>query len=294
MANLAALGGVLAQRNARIFYAGSVTCWTGNWVQRVATDWLTWELTHSALWVSVTAFCALAPSVVVSPIAGAVADRMDRVKLTVASQFVAVAQSAALVTLILTGLIRVEAIAALALINGTAETFAQPARQSLIPGLVPRSHLPGAVALNSLTYNVARFLGPAISGPMIVAWGVIPSIIFNGVAFLFASVTMGMLRLDRSVRRGGGSGGTVWRDVADGLRYVARHEGIGPIMLYAAAANHVVCRGGGYAAAGDPRDAATLCRPVVRARRRRTRDAGQHDGVRRAGRRLFGGDPRAA
>lgn len=235
MASLAALGGVLAQRNARIFYAGSVTCWTGNWVQRVATDWLTWELTHSALWVSITAFCALAPSVVVSPIAGAVADRMDRVKLTVASQFVAVGQSAALVALILTGLIRVEAIAALALINGTAETFAQPARQSLIPGLVPRSHLPGAVALNSLTFNVARFLGPAISGPMIVAWGVIPSIVFNGVAFLFASVTMGMLRLDRSARQGGGSGGSVWRDVADGLRYVARHDGIGPIMLYAAA-----------------------------------------------------------
>ena len=69
--------------------AGSVTCWTGSWMQRVATDWLAWELTHSALWVSVIAFCNLAPSVVISPLAGAVADRIDRVRLTVASQFVA-------------------------------------------------------------------------------------------------------------------------------------------------------------------------------------------------------------
>ena len=64
MASLSALGGVFAQRNARIFYAGSVTCWTGSWMQRVATDWLAWELTHSVLWVSIIAFCNLAPSVV--------------------------------------------------------------------------------------------------------------------------------------------------------------------------------------------------------------------------------------
>ena len=113
MASLSALGGVFAQRNARIFYAGSVTCWTGSWMQRVATDWLAWELTHSVLWVSVIAFCNLAPSVVISPLAGAVADRIDRVRLTVASQFVAAGQAAILVVLILTGLIRVEFIAAL-------------------------------------------------------------------------------------------------------------------------------------------------------------------------------------
>ncbi|HEY8287894.1 MAG TPA: MFS transporter [Acetobacteraceae bacterium] len=151
MAHFAALRGVLAQRNARIFYSGSVIAWSGSWVQRIATDWLAWELTHSALWVAVIAFCNLAPSVVISPIAGAVADRMDRVRLTMASQFFSAGQAAALVALILTGLIRVEFMAALALVNGAAETFAQPARQCLIPGLVPRAYLPGAVALNSLT-----------------------------------------------------------------------------------------------------------------------------------------------
>jgi MFS family permease len=234
VASFSAVGGVLAQRNARIFYSGSVICWTGSWVQRIATDWLAWELTHSALWVGIIAFCALAPSVAVSPIAGAVADRMDRVKLTMASQYVAMAQSILLVLLILTGTIRVEFMAFLSLCNGAAETFAQPARQCLIPGLVPRQYLPGAVALNSLTYNVARFVGPAISGPMIAAWGVVPSIAVNAVAFFYASVTMTMLRLDPAVRMGTRGGGSVLHDALEGLRYVARHPGIGPLLLFAA------------------------------------------------------------
>ena len=204
-------------------------------MQRVATDWLAWELTHSALWVSVIAFCNLAPSVVISPLAGAVADRIDRVRLTVASQFVAAAQAAILVGLILTGLIRVELIAALSALNGMAETFAQPARQCLLPGLVPRAYLPGAVALNSLTYNIARFVGPALSGPMIAAWGVVPPIACNGAAFLFASLTMYLLRLDPAIRLGHRSSHSVLHDAVEGIRYVARHRGIGPIMLFAAA-----------------------------------------------------------
>ena len=234
MASLSAIGGVFAQRNARIFYAGSVTCWTGSWMQRVATDWLAWELTHSAFWVSVIAFCNLAPSVVISPLAGAVADRIDRVRLTVASQFIAAGQAAILVALILTGLIRVEYIAALAACNGMAETFAQPARQCLLPGMVPRAYLPGAVALNSLTYNIARFIGPALSGPMIAAWGVVPPIACNGFAFLFASLTMYLLRLDPAVRLGHRSTHSVFHDAIEGIRYVARHRGIGPLMLFAA------------------------------------------------------------
>jgi MFS family permease len=234
VASFSAIGGVLAQRNARIFYSGSVVCWTGSWVQRIATDWMAWELTHSALWVSVIAFCNLVPSVVVSPIAGAVADRMDRVKLTVISQYVAASQAAILVILVLTGLIRIEYMAALAFCNGAAETFAQPARQCLIPGLVPRKYLPGAVALNSLTYNVARFIGPAISGPMIATWGVVPPIAVNCFAFLYASVTMHLLKLDPAVRIGQRGGGSVLGDAIEGVRYVTRHRGIGPIMLFAA------------------------------------------------------------
>jgi uncharacterized protein YqgC (DUF456 family) len=78
VASLAAIRGVFAQRNAKIFYSGSIVCWTGSWVQRIATDWLAWQLTHSVMWVAIIAFCNLVPSVVVSPIAGAVASSLVR------------------------------------------------------------------------------------------------------------------------------------------------------------------------------------------------------------------------
>ena len=234
MASLTAVKGVFAQRNARIFYSGSIVCWTGSWVQRIATDWLAWQLTHSVMWVAIIAFCNLVPSVAVSPIAGAVADRMDRVRLTMTSQFIAAGQAAILVILVLTGTIRIEYMAVLTFCNGAAETFAQPARQCIIPGLVPRQFLPGAVALNSLTYNAARFLGPAISGPMIAVWGVVPSIAVNCLAFLYASFTMPMLDLDPAIRRSQRATGSVLHDAVEGVRYVVRHKGIGPIMLFAA------------------------------------------------------------
>ena len=234
MASLSAIRGVLAGHDARLYYSGSVVCWTGSWVQRIATDWLAWELTHSAFWVGVLAFATLIPSILVSPIAGAIADRIDRVKLVIASELVAAGQAVALVLLVLTGTVRIEYMAALAFINGAAETFAQPARQCLLPGLVARQYLPGAVALNSLTYNIARFIGPAMSGPMIVLWGVVPSIAVNAVAFLYAALTMLWLRLDPSIRRGQHSTHSVLHDAIEGLRYAARHRGIGPLLLFAA------------------------------------------------------------
>ena len=91
------------------------------------------------------------------------------------------------------------------------------------------------MALNSLTYNIARFIGPALSGPMIAAWGVVPPIACNGFAFLFASLTMYLLRLDPAVRLGHRSTHSVLHDAIEGIRYVARHRGIGPLMLFAAA-----------------------------------------------------------
>ena len=234
MAGFAAVGRVLARRNARIFYAGSLTCWTGLWMQRVAVEWLAWELTHSPLWVGILAFCNLGPAVIVSPFAGAAADRMDRVWLTMSTQMVACVHGAALATLVLTGTIEIHVMAALEVVLGLAQTFAQPARQTLIPGIVGRADLPGAVALNSLTYNLARFAGPALAGPIIALWGVVPAMLANSASYAFASLTMPMLRLPPEARRGHKPEASVWHDAAEGIRYVAAHPGIAPLLLFSA------------------------------------------------------------
>lgn len=219
----------------RIFYGGSLAAWTGLWVQKVAVDWLAWQLTHLPAWVGVLAFCNLAPSVIVSPFAGAIADRMDRVRLTRITQYLTVGHSLTLAALTVSGLIRVEFIAALEVFIGSAQAFAQPARQSLVPGMVSRAELPGAVELNSLTYNMARSIGPGIGGLIVAAAGVVPAMLVNAAAYLFASVTIGLLAVDPQHRRGHAPTGSVLREAVDGIAYVVRHPGMGPLFLFATA-----------------------------------------------------------
>jgi MFS family permease len=242
LASMGALGRALSHRDARLFFFASVVSWTGLWVHRIAVAWLAWEMTRSALWVGMVAFCDLAPAVVFSPIAGAVADRMDRVGLTMFSQAAIAAQATAVGALIATGGLTIGILLVLEVVSGIAASFSQPARQSLMPGLVPPADLPAAVACNSLCFNVARFVGPAIAGPLIAAWGVVPAVGFNALAYLVATFTMPLLRVDASQRRGHAPEAGVWAEALAGFRYAGRHPGIGPILLFAAIAS-VLLRG---------------------------------------------------
>lgn len=236
MATFGTLGRALSHRNARIFFGASLTAWTGLWMHRIAVSWLAWELTGSALWVGLVAFCDLAPAVVVSPIAGAVADRADRLRLTMLSQAAIGLNAALIASLVAAGWMTIGVLLVLEVVGGTAASFAQPARQSLMPGLVPRGDLPAAVALNSLTFNVARFIGPALAGPLIAVAGVWPAIAANALAYLVATTTTPMLRVEADERRGHAATASLLGETLEGLRYAARHPGLGPILTFAAVA----------------------------------------------------------
>ena len=192
MASLGALGRALSHRDAQIFFGASLTSWTGLWVHRIGVTWLAWEMTHSAFWVGMVLF---------SPIAGAIADRMDRVKLTMLSQTAIGLQACAVAGLLIAGLLSIEVLLVLEVVSGIAASFAQPARQSLMPGLVPRTDLPAAVACNSLCFNVARFLGPAIAGPVVALYGVAPAVLINACAYFLATASMPFLKVDAAARR---------------------------------------------------------------------------------------------
>jgi MFS family permease len=234
MASFGTLGRALSHRNARIFFGASLTAWTGLWMHRIAVSWLAWELTGSAFWVGVVAFCDLAPAVVVSPIAGAIADRADRLRLTMFSQAAIGLNAALIAALVAFGAMNVWVLLVLEVLGGIAASFAQPARQSLMPGLVPRADLAAAVALNSLTFNVARFIGPALAGPIIVVAGVWPAIAVNAVAYFIATATTPLLRVEAAARRGHAATASLMNETLDGIRYAARHPGLGPILLFAA------------------------------------------------------------
>jgi len=234
---VAPLGGLrraLSHRNARIFFGGSLISWIGLWMHRIAVAWLAWELTGSAAWVGVVAFCDLAPAVIVSPFAGAVADRVDRVRLSMVTQAAIALQAATVALLAATGSMTIGILLVLEVIGGIAASFAQPARQTLMPGIVSRADLPAAVACNSLVFATSRFIGPALAGPIIALWGVAPAIAANAVAYLIACVSLLMLTIAESERHGHPASGSLWGEVVQGLRYAARHPGIGPLLLYAA------------------------------------------------------------
>lgn len=234
MASLSTLTRALSHRNARIFFGASLTAWTGLWMHRIAVSWLAWELTGSAFWVGMVAFCDLAPAVVVSPIAGAIADRADRLRLTMLSQAAIGLNAALIAALVAADVMTIGLLLVLEVLGGIAASFAQPARQSLMPGLVPRADLPAAVALNSLTFNVARFIGPALAAPIIAVAGVWPAIAMNAVAYFIATTTTPMLRVEAAARRGHAATASLMGEMMDGLRYAARHPGIGPILVFAA------------------------------------------------------------
>jgi predicted MFS family arabinose efflux permease len=165
-----------------------------------------------------------------------VADRVDRVKLALWTQVAIALQAAAVAGITASGHMTIGILLVLEVLSGIAGSFAQPARQTLMPGIVPRADLPAAVAANSLTFAVARFVGPAIAGPVIAAFGVVPAIAANAVGYLISGLSLLLLNVAVAERHGHAGKGGIWADVADGVRYAARHVGLGPLLLYSALA----------------------------------------------------------
>jgi predicted MFS family arabinose efflux permease len=139
-------------------------------------------------------------------------------------------QALALFALTASGLITVELLIGLMMLGGLVDGLNQPARLALVPSLVPRSDLATAVAINSIVFNLARFVGPALAGLVIVWWGVGMVFALNALTFLAFLFALARLRLPPLTPDGGGRR-SMLRAIADGLRYTGRHAGIGPLLL---------------------------------------------------------------
>jgi MFS family permease len=227
---------VLRHRNYRIFIAGNALSMIGLWTQRVAVGWLAWELTRSGAWLGAVAFADLCPSIIVGPFAGVLADRIDRIKIMYVAQTLSMLQALALSVLAISGTITIGMLLALVLLNGVITGINQPARLAVVSSLVPRANLSTAVALNSIAFNLARFVGPAVAGALIVGVGVGVAFAVNAASFLAFLIALARIRLPadaRPVRPGVRRG--VLADIAQGLRYVCTHPGIGPLLALSVA-----------------------------------------------------------
>src|SRR5262245_44452996 len=162
----------LQHRNFRLFFGGQSISLVGTWITRVATGWLVYRLTGSELLLGIAGFCGQIPTLIITPFAGVLVDRMDRRRILVLTQASSLRQSALLAILTLTGVITVMQIIWLQVMQGIINAFDTPARQAFVSEMVgDRRDLPNAIALNSSMVNGSRIVGPSIGGALIATVG---------------------------------------------------------------------------------------------------------------------------
>lgn len=227
---LGAILGALSERNFAIYTAGNGLSLVGTWIQRIAVGWLAWELTGSATWLGAVAFADLFPAVVLGVLGGAVADRVSRVRILVVGHVLMMVQALALAALTLAGLITIELLFLLVLAGGMVIAFNQPARLALVPSLVSRQHLSTAIAINSINFNLARFVGPVIAGLLIVWSGAGAAFVANALSFLAFLVALSRLRVPGREGEAGGPR-SLGADIAEGIRYTLSHAGLRPLLF---------------------------------------------------------------
>lgn len=168
----------------RRYSLGSLFALSGMWGQRTVLAWLSWDLTGAAFWVGAVAFCSFAPTILFSPIFGVYADRANLKRAALVVQALQVAISSVGLVLFLAGWLTIWPLAALALAYGTVMSAHHPVRMALTPLLVPKADLPNAIAVTSMTFNLARLVGPAIAGIVIANYGVGPALALTIVTIL--------------------------------------------------------------------------------------------------------------
>jgi MFS family permease len=216
----------LAYRDFRLLWFGALISSIGTWMQKIAQAWLIVTLTStaSAFYLGLDAFLGEAPILLFTLIGGVVADRANRRHLMLASQFVQMTAAFTLAALVFTDHIQIWHILALSFITGIAQAFGGPAYQSLIPSLIPKETLPNAIALNSIQFNLARVIGPAIAGVALAAFGMVACFGLNGISFLFVMAAIVALRVTHVPPSGAARLGEQLRG---GLHYVRDHP---PLM----------------------------------------------------------------
>jgi MFS family permease len=220
----------LRHRNYRLFFGGQSVSLIGTWMTRIATSWLIYRLTHSALLLGVVGFAGQIPTFLLAPFAGVWVDRWNRHRVLVATQVLAMFQSFALAGLTLAHRITVWDVIWLGAFQGLVNAFDMPGRQAFVVEMVDdRRDLGNAIALNSSMVNMARLIGPSLAGMVIAAVGEGYCFLIDGVSYLAVIGSLLAMRLvPQEARR---ASGDIWSDLKDGWLYVAQSAPIRSILI---------------------------------------------------------------
>src|SRR5579864_1933788 len=180
-------------RDFRLMWFGACTSSIGTWMQIVAQGWLIYRLSHSSFLLGLDQFLAGLPIFLFTLIGGVVADRVERRKILLISQYIQMASAAILTILVATGIVHVWEILCLSFVSGFAQAFGGPAYQALIPTLVDREDMPNAIALNSIQFNLAVTVGPALAGITLAQLGEKWCFGLNALSFLAPVISLTMI-----------------------------------------------------------------------------------------------------
>lgn len=223
------LGPLLRHRDFAWYIAGNALSWVALWMQRVAIGWLSWELTHSPLWVGLISMAQFAPVVVLGPMFGVLADKLERRRHAITVTTVQMVLAMVLCVVTVLGWMRIELLFVLCLAIGITSSAYQPVRLALVNDVVPKALLPQAIAFSSVVFNSTRFIGPALGGIAIASFGVASTFGINSVAYI--ALIWAVATVNLRPRSSPASEASLIADLRAGLRYVGSHPTIRSFML---------------------------------------------------------------
>lgn len=221
---------LLRQRNPAIYLSAHTLATVGIWTSKLGVAWATWELSGSPWWLGLMAWADLFPYLVITPFAGVIADRFDRLVVTRIAQVAITIIAATLTICALYDLLTLPILLALTLAGGIVGAFEQPARLALIVSLVKPRDVPAAIGFNSLTFNLARILGPMLAGPLIVAFGLWSVFAVKVAASALFVVALLMLK-PVTIQPRASRAASVLTEIVDGVTYLYRQPGLSAVLL---------------------------------------------------------------
>ncbi|MDQ6903684.1 MAG: MFS transporter [Bacteroidota bacterium] len=217
-------------RNYRLYFSGQSISLIGTWMQRTAVYWLVYTRTHSAFMLGLAVFAAQFPSFLLSPLGGVISDRYNRHRVLLITQIASLVQASLLTLLVVFTNYSVAEILGFSVVLGTINAFDVPARQSLVVDLIAKKeNLANAIALNSSMVNLARLIGPAISGIVLEKFGAGTCFLINAVSFLSVITSLLFMRLPQYVSRPHTK--KVVSEFKEGWHYLAKTPSIGFVIL---------------------------------------------------------------
>ncbi|MBI2539088.1 MAG: MFS transporter [Deltaproteobacteria bacterium] len=229
--SLSKTGSSLRYRNFRLLFIGTVFSHTGDFMQAMAQAWLVWTMTNSPFLLGLLGFCQAVPRLLLGAIGGALVDRLDRRRLLLLTQNLAMIQAFVFWALVYFDLIRFWHIVLLVLFIGTVNTLNQTARQSLINTLVPRAELMNAIALNSSIVNLSKVIGPSLGGVLISVIGVAGCLLVNAASFL--AIILSLVMMDLPLWQREEKEENFWQEVIEGYNYIKTNHQVFSVLSLA-------------------------------------------------------------